>query len=171
METAVLAVSFSRMRTRLVGLLRSSCTRRVSKGTVSYLLQRTTYHGGFLNAAVHTDPSDIVGIGNLADGDITPFPAGKLGVGVLVGGRRVIEEVLNGGLGQGGVSLARRGRDIAEALDEALAMRRLVGGAGSRVASLGGQGWGNVLGAGGGAGRGAGEAVGAGLAGVTEVFA
>jgi hypothetical protein len=84
---------------------------------------RKTYHGSFLYAPVHLDPSDVLGLHNLADVNVAPFPASKLWVGMLVSRRRMVEEILNGGLRQGRVPLARRRRDVAQAFDEALSVR------------------------------------------------
>lgn len=80
-------------------------------------------HGGLLDAAVQVDPAHLVGVegDQLADLDLAPVAAGELWVW-LAGRGRVVDELLDGGLGEGGVAGgAGRGRGmvVAQVLGEA----------------------------------------------------
>ena len=93
-----------------------------------------TYHSSLLDTRVQLCPVDIVRRCQLTNGDISPVSASEARVGVC-GCWRVVQQVLDGALGEGWVSLrARRGRGrVALVLDEA----RTVGGDVTRFVSAG----------------------------------
>lgn len=61
----------------------------------------------FFNSRVYVDELQVVWTDQLPDGDLPPVSANKRGVGI-VRGRRIVDETLNGGLGQGGLSACPR---------------------------------------------------------------
>lgn len=89
------------------------------------------HHRGLFDCGVQVGPFRLVG-GQLAEGNVPPVSPSISGVGMVVRGR-VDQEVLDGLLGEGGMSLgAGRWWGVSLVLGEALSMRmnmaRLVGG-------------------------------------------
>jgi hypothetical protein len=66
-----------------------------------------TDHRSVLDACVHINPSNVIVGNQFADGNVPPVSTCKTGV-MLSRGWRMVDEVLNGGLGEGRVSLGAR---------------------------------------------------------------